>query len=64
VVGVATFALGARDSAPIASVIASQFAGIAAIVAFVLYRERLSRVQVAGVAVIAVGVALLAALQT
>ena len=64
VVGVATFALGARDTAPIASVIASQFAGIAAIVAFVLYRERLSRVQVAGVAVIAVGVALLAALQT
>jgi drug/metabolite transporter (DMT)-like permease len=63
VVGVATFALGARDSAPIASVIASQFAGIAAIVAFILYGERLSRVQVAGVVVIAVGVATLAALQ-
>jgi drug/metabolite transporter (DMT)-like permease len=61
VVGVATFALGARDSAAITSVIASQFAGIAAIVAFVLYRERLSRVQVAGVAVIALGVGALAA---
>jgi drug/metabolite transporter (DMT)-like permease len=61
VVGVATFALGARDSAPIASVIASQFAGIAAVGAFFLYGERLSRVQVSGVVVIAVGVALLAA---
>jgi drug/metabolite transporter (DMT)-like permease len=63
VVGVATFALGARDSAPIVSVIASQFAGIAAIAAFLIYGERLSRVQVAGVIVIAVGVALLAALR-
>jgi uncharacterized membrane protein len=63
VAGVSTFALGARESAAIASVIASQFAGIAAIVAFVLYGERLGRVQVAGVAVIAVGVALLAALR-
>ena len=41
VVGIATFALGARDSAPITSVIASQFAGIAAIAAFVLFGERL-----------------------
>jgi drug/metabolite transporter (DMT)-like permease len=61
--GVATFALGARDSAAIASVIASQFAGIAAIAAFLIYGERLGRVQVAGVAVIAVGVALLAAMR-
>jgi drug/metabolite transporter (DMT)-like permease len=63
VVGVATFALGARDSAPIASVLASQFAGIAAIAAFAIYGERLNRVQVIGVAVIAVGVALLAAMR-
>jgi len=61
VVGIATFALGARDSAPITSVIASQFAGIAAIAAFVLFGERLGRVQVVGVVVIAVGVALLTA---
>jgi drug/metabolite transporter (DMT)-like permease len=63
VAGIATFALGARDSAPVASVIASQFAGIAAVVAFVLFRERLSRIQVAGVATIAVGVAGLALLR-
>jgi drug/metabolite transporter (DMT)-like permease len=63
VAGIATFAIGARDSAPVASVISSQFAGIAAIVAFVGFGERLSRIQVAGVVVIAAGVAALAALQ-
>jgi drug/metabolite transporter (DMT)-like permease len=63
VLGVVTFALGARDSAPVTSVLASQFAAIAAVAAYFLYGERLSRVQVVGVATIAVGVALLAALQ-
>jgi drug/metabolite transporter (DMT)-like permease len=63
VAGTATFAIAARESAPVASVIASQFAGIAAIVAFVLFRERLTRIQILGVVVIAVGVATLAALQ-
>ncbi|HEY3163107.1 MAG TPA: EamA family transporter [Candidatus Limnocylindrales bacterium] len=63
VAGIATFALGARDSAPVTSVIASQFAGIAALTAFVLFGERLSRIQVAGVVVIACGVAGLAAVR-
>jgi drug/metabolite transporter (DMT)-like permease len=63
VIGTATYAWGARDSAAIAAVIASQFAGIAAIFAFVVWGERLSRVQVVGVVTIAIGVALLAALQ-
>lgn len=63
VAGVVTFSLGARESAAIAAVIASQFAGIAAMAAFLLYGERLSRVQVGGVVVIAVGVGLLAAFQ-
>jgi multidrug transporter EmrE-like cation transporter len=44
-------------------VIASQFAGIAAVAAFVLFGERLSRVQIVGVVVIAVGVAALAAMR-
>jgi len=47
----------------IAAVLASQFAGIAAIAAFFLYGERLTRVQVVGVATIAIGVGLLAAVQ-
>lgn len=63
VAGMATFATGARESAAVTSVIASQFAGIAALVAFLLFGERLSRVQVAGVVIIAIGVGSLAALQ-
>lgn len=63
VAGMATFATGARESAAVTSVIASQFARIAAVVAFLLFGERLSRVQVAGVVIIAVGVGSLAALQ-
>jgi multidrug transporter EmrE-like cation transporter len=44
-------------------VLGSQFAAIATVAAFFLFRERLARVQLAGVAVIAVGVAVLTALQ-
>jgi drug/metabolite transporter (DMT)-like permease len=63
VVGIATFAIASTDSAPVASVIASQFAAIAAIVAFALFGERLTRTQTVGVVTIAVGVAALAAVQ-
>ncbi len=63
IAGVATYSLGARESAAITSVIASQFAGVAAIAAFLLFGERLGRLQVAGVIVIAIGVAALAATQ-
>jgi uncharacterized membrane protein len=45
VIGIATFALGARVSAPVTAVLASQFAGIAAIAAYVLFGERLGRVR-------------------
>jgi drug/metabolite transporter (DMT)-like permease len=63
VLGVATFALGARISAPVTAVISSQFAGIAAVAAYFLFGERLGRVQIAGVVIIAIGVAILAAIQ-
>jgi drug/metabolite transporter (DMT)-like permease len=63
VAGIATYAIGSRDSAPIASVLASQFAGIAAVAAFVLFGERLGRVQVVGVVVISIGVAALTAVR-
>jgi drug/metabolite transporter (DMT)-like permease len=62
VAGTITLALGSRDNAPVTSVLASQFAAIAAVSAFVLYGERLNRLQITGVVVIAVGVAVLAAL--
>jgi drug/metabolite transporter (DMT)-like permease len=63
VIGIAGFALGARGSIAVASVIASQFAAIAALVSVAVFHERLARHQIAGVAIIASGVALLTAIQ-
>ena len=63
VVGFASFAVGARHGVAVAAVLSSQFAAIAAVAAYVLFQERLSRVQVAGVATIVVGVAALTWLQ-
>jgi drug/metabolite transporter (DMT)-like permease len=63
VLGIIAFAIGSRESAAVTSVIASQFAAVAAIVAFIVFRERLTRLQVAGAIIIAVGVGTLAALQ-
>jgi drug/metabolite transporter (DMT)-like permease len=62
VVGVAVYALGARESIAIAAVMSSQFGAIAAIASVALFGEKLRRIQVAGVGIIAGGVALLAAL--
>ena len=61
--GVASFAVGARDSIAISAVLASQFAALAVLAAYVLFRERITRLQLAGVAAIAIGVAVLTALQ-
>ena len=61
--GFAAYAVGARHGIAIAAVLGSQFAAIAALGALVLYRERLSRAQVAGIVVIAAGVAALSALR-
>jgi drug/metabolite transporter (DMT)-like permease len=54
-------AWGSRDSIAIAAVMGSQFAAIAAVAAYVLFRERLGRLQVAGVVLIVAGVTILAA---
>ena len=63
VVGTAVYAFGARDGIAVAAVTSSQFGAIAAVVSVLAFGERLRRIQVAGVALIAVGVAFLAALQ-
>jgi drug/metabolite transporter (DMT)-like permease len=63
VLGFASFAAGAPHGIAVAAVLASQFAAIAAVLAFVLFGERLARIQVAGVAAIVSGVAVLSALQ-
>ena len=57
-------AWGSRDSIAITAVLGSQFAAIAAVVAFLLFGERLSRVQVVGVMLIVGGVTALAAATT
>ena len=54
-------AWGSIESIPITAVLGSQFAAIAAVVAFFLFGERLSRTQVAGVLLIVGGVTALAA---
>ena len=59
VVGFVSFAMGARHGIAIAAVLASQFAAVAAAAAFVVFRERLLRVQIVGVVTILVGVAVL-----
>jgi drug/metabolite transporter (DMT)-like permease len=61
VLGNASYVVGARESIAVAAVLASQFAAIAAVAAFLLFRERLSLHQRSGVAAIIVGVALLTA---
>jgi drug/metabolite transporter (DMT)-like permease len=61
--GFASYAVGARHGIAIAAVLASQFAALAALVAFLLFRERLTRTQFVGVATIAVGVGVLSALR-
>jgi drug/metabolite transporter (DMT)-like permease len=63
VLGFALFAWGARDGIAVSAVLASQFAAIATVAAYVLFRERLTRVQLAGVAILVVGVGALSGIQ-
>ena len=63
VVGFASFALGARHGIAVSAVLASQFAAFAAVAAYFVFGERLTRAQVVGVVAIASGVAVLSALQ-
>ncbi len=60
VLGFVSFAIAARHSVAIAAVLGSQFGAVAAVTAFVFLRERLTRLQLAGAALVLVGVAGLA----
>ncbi len=51
-----SYALGARDSIAVAAVLACQFALIAAVLAYVLFRERLGRLQITAIAILVAGV--------
>ena len=63
VAGFYSYTAGARHGIAVAAVLSSQFATIAAVAAYFLFRERLNRVQLAGVSSVIVGVALLSALR-
>ena len=54
---------GPGTALAVAAVLASQFAALAAVAAFVLFRERLTRLQLSGVSMLALGVATLAAIR-
>jgi drug/metabolite transporter (DMT)-like permease len=61
VIGSMLSAWGSRDSIAITAVMGSQFAAIAAVAAYFLFKERLGRRQIAGVVLIVTGVTVLAA---
>jgi drug/metabolite transporter (DMT)-like permease len=60
VLGFVSYAVGAREGVAVTSVVASQFAALTVVGAWVVFRERLVTRQIAGVGVLAVGVALVA----
>ncbi len=63
VIGFASYSLGARHDIAVAAVLSCQFAAISAVVAYLLFRERLGRPQLAGVIVTLVGVTVLSGLR-
>ena len=56
VIGFTMFAIGAQYEVAITSVLASQFAPISAVLAYVLFKERLGRLQITGVVILVLGV--------
>ena len=62
VLGFASFAIGARHGIAVTAVLGAQFAALSALAARVLFHERLTRFQLAGVVAIVVGVSILTAL--
>jgi drug/metabolite transporter (DMT)-like permease len=63
VLGFYAYTSGARHGIAVAAVLSSQFAALAALAAYLLFKERLSRTQLVGVATVIVGVAVLSALR-
>jgi drug/metabolite transporter (DMT)-like permease len=63
VAGFSFFAVGARHSIAVTAVLSSQFAAVSAVGAYLLFGERLTRLQLAGVVLILAGVAALSAIR-
>jgi drug/metabolite transporter (DMT)-like permease len=62
-IGSAVYVIAASHGVAVAAVLSSQFAAFAAIGGFLLFGERLQRLQLVGVVVIAIGITTLSALQ-
>jgi drug/metabolite transporter (DMT)-like permease len=63
VAGFVAYTLGARQDIAVAAVLASQFAALAGVAAYLLFHERLTRIQLGGVSIVVVGVAVLSAVR-
>jgi drug/metabolite transporter (DMT)-like permease len=63
VIGFYSYTTGARHGIAVAAVLSSQFGGLAALAAYFLFGERLSRKRTLGVCTMLAGVAVLSALQ-
>jgi drug/metabolite transporter (DMT)-like permease len=63
VLGFFAFTAGSRHGIAVAAVLSSQFATLAALGGYLLFSERLSRTQVAGILTVLAGVAVLSALR-
>lgn len=63
VIGYISYTLGAREAIAITAVLATLFAPLSAVAAWLLFRERLANRQVAGIGLVVLGVAILGVVQ-
>jgi drug/metabolite transporter (DMT)-like permease len=63
VIGYSFYTIGAREAIAITAVLATLFAPLSAVAAYVLFRERLATRQVVGIGLVVVGVTILGAIQ-
>jgi drug/metabolite transporter (DMT)-like permease len=63
VAGFVSFAIGAREAIAVSGVLVSQFATVSLVLAFVLFGERLARLQLVGISLVVAGVALVTVLR-
>lgn len=61
--GITLYSVGAGFNVPVTAVVASQMAPLAAIFAFIVFRERLGRGQMVGIFIIIVGISVLSFMQ-
>ena len=63
VTGFTAFAIGARDSVAVSAVLVSQFATVSLVLSYLLFHERVTRLQLAGIVLVILGVTAVVGLQ-